>query len=123
MKLKLLVVAITASLTSINDFASASPLWVNLGEGQNKSQVWIDDQSISKYKTVVKFDMRLSEARKLTSARVVAECNTLTFQYQNLAVNNIASPPPDGIEFPIQQTEPDSFLSLAIYYACQAYRP
>ncbi len=119
MKSKLLVIAVLTSLISANDIAFASPLWVDIGEAKD-GKIWIDQQSIARYKSVVKFDMKVTGA-KLTSARVVAEYNTLTFQYQNLAVNNVASLPPDSIEFPIRQTEPDSVLGTAIYYACATY--
>lgn len=122
MKLKLLAVAVCTSLMNMSDVAFASPVWVNLGTTSNGS-VFIDDQSIAKSSTLVKFDMRLVQAQEMTSARVVAECNTLTFQYQNLAINNIPSPPPDGIEFPIQEAGDDSVIASAIYYACAAYRP
>ncbi len=122
MKLKLLAVAVCTSLINMSDVALSSPIWVNLGTTPSGS-VFINEQSIDKSSTLVKFDMRLVEAQELTSARIVAGCNTLAFQYQKLAINNIPSPPPNGIEFPIQQADDDSVIASAIYYACAAYRP
>lgn len=124
MQLRLLAAAISVGISLIPNIglSQLQPLWVNLGSSQN-GELFIDQLSIAKHKTVVKFDMRLVESERLTSARVVAECNSLSFQYQNKAINNIASPPPNGIEFPIQQTEPDTILATAIYYACSTYQP
>ncbi len=122
MKLKLLAVAVCTSLINMSDVALSNPIWVNLGTVSNGS-VFINEQSIVKSSTLVKFDMRLVQAQEVTSARVIAECNTLAFHYQNLAINNIPSPPPDGIEFPIQQAGDNSVIASAIYYACAAYRP
>lgn len=123
MKLKLLAVAICTSLITSNNVAKADPIWVNLGTSKDGAEVLIDDKSIVKSSTLAKFDMRLVDSRKTISSRVIAECNTLAFQYQKLAVNNIPSVPPDGIEFPVQQAGDNSVLGTAIYYACAAYRP
>lgn len=123
MKVKLLVAAICTSLISINDIAFADPIWVDLGNAKDGGKVLIDDQSIVKSSTLVKFDMRLVDAKETISSRVIAECNTLAFQYQKQAINDIPSPPPDGIEFPVQQAGDNSVLGTAIYYACAAYRP
>lgn len=123
MKLKLLVAAVCTSLINMSDGALASPVWVDLGTSSSGGSVFIDEQSIAKSSTLVKFDMRIVEAKETISARVIAECNTLSFQNQNLAINNIPSPPPDGIEFPVQQAGDNSVVASAIYYACAAYRP
>lgn len=123
MKLELLAVAVCASLVSMSEAAFANPIWVNLGTSKDGGKVFIDEQSIAKSSTLVKFDMRLIDSRETISSRVIAECNTLAFQYQKRAVNNIPSPPPDGIEFPVQQAGDNSVLGSAIYYACAAYRP
>ncbi|KJH72296.1 hypothetical protein [Aliterella atlantica] len=123
MKLKLLAVAVFTSLINMSNTAYASPIWVDLGTSKDGGKVFIDDRSIVKSSTLVKFDMRLVDDREIISSRVIAECNTLAFQYQKKAINNIPSPPPDGIEFPVQEAGDNSVLGTAIYYACAAYRP
>lgn len=123
MNLKLLLSAVVSgSLALIPNVALTNPVWVNLGYSQNNAQLWIDHQSIAKYQSSVSFDMRLEEVGKSTSAKVAAECNTLTFQYQGLVTNNVVALLPNGIEFPIQETSPDSVLGTAIYYACATYQ-
>lgn len=122
MKLNLLLAVVSVSLVLIPNVAMANAVWVNLGYSQNNAQLWIDHQSIAKYKSAVSFNMRLEEVGKSTSAKVGAECNTLTFQYQGLVTNNVVALPPNGVEFPIQETSPDSVLGTAIYYACATYQ-
>jgi len=121
MKFKLLALVVS-SLVLAPIVVVAEPIWVNLGYSQNNDQLWIDHQSVARYKSVVSFNMRLESPKKVISSKVAADCNTLTFQYQNLATNNIASPPPNGIGFPIQEAQPDSVLGTAIYYACATYQ-
>ncbi len=123
MNLKLLVSAlVSGGLALIPQLALTEPTWVNLGYSQNNAQLFIDQQSIAKDKSFVSFDMKLEEIGKLIDAKIVAECNTLAFQYQNLVVNNTASLPLEGTEFPIQATSPSSVLGTAIYYACATYQ-
>lgn len=123
MKFKSLISAlITGSLTLIPQLAYSQPIWVNLGYTEDNAQLWIDQQSIGKYKSTVIFDMKLETTKKQTFAKVAAECNTLTFQYQSLVVNNVFSLPPNGAAYPIQETQPDSVLGTAIYYACGTYQ-
>lgn len=123
MNLKLLASAlVSGSLGLIPNIALSQPVWVNLGYSQNKAQLLIDQQSIAKDKSFVSFNMKLEEAGKLIDAKIVAECNTLAFQYQTLVVNNTASLPLEGTEFPIQETSPGSVLGTAIYYACATYQ-